>query len=770
MADNRPPIEEDIRHDDLEFDPSIEPKEAKAWLNLLEESETAFEPWNLHCDRTDTRYANLARLADMERTKEFQLFWADCEVLKPAIYAKAPVVVVVPKFKDRRAVWQAASETMERCARVTFDLAQIDSLMLQVRDDLALTSRGVAWCRYESGKGRGYYKHEKVCIDFKHRRDFLHSVSRCWSEVTWVAGASYLTRAQARRRFYETSGDEYQDAEYKVDKDTQRIGGADNRERAKFWEIWDRDNERVVWVSNGCEHILDDADPHLELLNFFPCPRPAYGTCQRGSLVPVPDVMQYRDQLEEVNLLTGRIHALSDSLEVKGFYPAGGGELADAIQTAMKIHTPGSVLVPVSNWAAFGGSKEVIIWLPIDMIAQTVTALVELRKQIIQDIYEIIGLSDIMRGSTDARETLGAQELKSQYGGTRVRDKQHELERIARDIGYIACEIICDKFKDETIVEMAQMQLPTRKGQHDEIMRIQQQLAVVQQQLQQKLPQLQQMQQNNPEQAQQIQQGVQMQMAQGQERIRSISAKPNIEQVLKFLRDNRARTFTLDIETDSTILADENADKQRRTEFLTVLSTTLQPLMQMVAAEPQMAEFAGEVLKFSTAPYRAGRALEGAIDDMAEMAKQRGDQGKGEDPTTATNRTAIQIETIKQQRQAERDKADVALKAQELQMTDRHKIMEIQSKQQIEMARIQQKQQDEAIKAQSANQKAMHDREAHQADLLGKQQDMQLNAQKAAMAQAAHQARQGDMAARQSERQAAQAFKQSQPPGGRPGL
>ena len=122
----------------------------------------------------------------------------------------------------------------------------------------------------------------------------------------------------------------------------------------------------MVWVAKGCEDILDEDDPHLDLREFFPCPKPAYGTVQRGSLVPVPDVLQYQDQLEELNLLTGRIHALSDALEVKGFYPAGGGELADAIETAIKIKTPGRVLVPISNWAAFGGTKEIIIWLPID--------------------------------------------------------------------------------------------------------------------------------------------------------------------------------------------------------------------------------------------------------------------------------------------------------------------------------------------------------------------------------------------------------------------
>ena len=181
-------------------------------------------------------------------------------------------------------------------------------------------------------------------------------------------------------------------------------------------------------------YILDEDDPHLELQNFFPCPKPAYGAVQRGSLIPVPDVLQYKDQFDEINLLTGRIHALSDAVEVKGFYPAGGAEMADAIQAAVPAKTPGRLLVPIANWAAFGGTKEVIIWLPIDMIATTITALVALRKQIIEDIYQIMGLSDIMRGATDPNETLGAQQTEAQYGTSRIRDKQKEMVRMARDL------------------------------------------------------------------------------------------------------------------------------------------------------------------------------------------------------------------------------------------------------------------------------------------------------------------------------------------------
>jgi hypothetical protein len=87
------PRDEDIRHDDLEFNVSLEPSSAKAWLNLLQEAEAVMEPWNLHCDKIDRLHASLERLSERGRDKEFQMFWANCEVMKPSIYAKPPVPV-----------------------------------------------------------------------------------------------------------------------------------------------------------------------------------------------------------------------------------------------------------------------------------------------------------------------------------------------------------------------------------------------------------------------------------------------------------------------------------------------------------------------------------------------------------------------------------------------------------------------------------------------------------------------------------------------------
>jgi hypothetical protein len=766
MADDEPPgkpPEEDLRGDDYEFNPKVEPKSSKTWLNMLDESEEAFDDWHDRCDNIDKMYANLMRLADNVRDKQFQMFWANCEVIKPSIYAKPPVPVVVPKFKDRRPVYQASSEIAERCATVAFDLTRINDLMLLVRDDVAMRSRGVAWCRYE-GEGSGYDQ-ERVCIDFKNRRDFLHSVSRNWREVTWVAGASYLTRGEARKRFRESSGDAYRDAEYAVNRDSKSIGGADSRQRAKFWEIWSKSEKRVLWVTKGCDKILDEEEPHLRLTNFFPCPKPAYGTVQPGSLVPVPDVMQYRDQLEEINLLTSRIHALSDALEAKGFYPSGGTELSDAVQAAVAHKSPGRLLVPIANWAAFGGTKEIVVWLPIDMIAQTITGLVALRKQIIEDIYQIMGLSDIMRGATDPNETLGAQQLKTQYGSTRIRDKQAEMVRLARDLVEITVEIIFQKFNPVTIIEMSQTELPTMQM-------VQQQVGQIMQQMQQQRmqamqiaanPQMQQMAMQKPEMAQQALQQVQQAEATAQAHITQLQEKPTIEQVLHFLSSNRSRVFVLDIETDSTIQIDEQAEKKQRGEFVGMMSSLLPQLAAMVGAEPKTAPFAGEMLKFSVAPFRAGRSMDGAINELVELLKQKGSQPQ---PNPEADKIAAlkEVEMAKIEQKKQSDLADLKVKQDELIQKDRHHQEQMKNERLIAAGNLNAKAADGEAKAEVQQQKLVENREAHQAHMFEKAQDLELNAQKAQMAATAAQNKQTDMAAKADERRAQQQFKMSQPP------
>jgi hypothetical protein len=632
-------------------------KSARSWLALIKRAQKVFETWQKKADSLDRLYANLERLSNTVRDREYQIFWANVQVIGPSIYSRPPVPVVVPAFRDQRELPRQSSELLERCAVTTFRLEDIDSVMRLLRDDMIRVGRGVPWLRYSTEDD-----YQCVCIDHVDRQDFVHDPARKWKEVDWGAKRSWLTRAQARKRFYATSGNEYKQATYAVRKDDNDI--TDGQLKAGFWELWSKSANKVIWVAEGCENVLDEGPPHLDLEGFFPFPKPAFSTLQPGSLVPVPDMLFYKDQLEEINEITARVAALTQSLKLKGFYPAGAGEIGDAVEAAIKSTTDNAVLIPVSNWSMFGGgaAKDMIVWLPIEMVVETITALVELRKQLIDDVYQITGLSDIMRGDTDAQETLGAQQIKAQYGSIRVHDRQSELVRVARDITSIACEIMAENFSADTLLDMSQMQVPSNAEIAKQVGPIKKEFAALAKELEaaKQDPEVQQAAQKNPDAAKQVMEAAQ-QKAQGlEQQIQQLEQTVTIEQIVAFLRDNRMRPFTLDIETDSTIAPDEAAQQQRATEFTTAIGTYLGQAIPLVESVPQTAPVAAAFLKFIASQFRVGREIEGTIDKFADQMAQMGDQPKG--PTPAQQQ--MQLDQTKMEMQAQLDKANMTIEQQ----------------------------------------------------------------------------------------------------------
>jgi hypothetical protein len=147
--------------------------------------------WQAKADSLDKLYANLNELAAMGRDRQFQMFWANIQVLGPSIYSRPPIPVVVPRFKDRKPVPRMASELLERCTVVGFELQDIDGVMRLVRDDLTVVARGCGWVRYEANEdGKG----QQVCIEYADRKDFLTDPARTWKEVDKVAKRSWLDK------------------------------------------------------------------------------------------------------------------------------------------------------------------------------------------------------------------------------------------------------------------------------------------------------------------------------------------------------------------------------------------------------------------------------------------------------------------------------------------------------------------------------------------------------------------------------------------------
>jgi hypothetical protein len=273
--------------------------------------------------------------------------------------------------------------------------------------------------------------------------------------------------------------------------------------------------------------------------------------------------------------------------------------------------------------------------------------------------------------------TSCAEQLKSQYGSVRVREKIDELQRIARDTARIAGEILAEKFDPETLIEMAQMEIPTKAELEKQVKELKKaaegEMDALEKQAQQMVEQAQASgQQVDPQQAeQQFNQAQQQIIAKYQPQLDAIGKTVPREDVMNFLRDQKTRAFAIDIETDSTVMTDELAEKQARGEFLqafTGASAAIQPLL--MAGEPG-AKLAGAMLKFSLAPFRAGRELDGLIDDFVEsapaaLAQQGG--GEGEAALAEANMQLAQAELQKAQAQTEKVQADAALKSQDLQL------------------------------------------------------------------------------------------------------
>jgi hypothetical protein len=209
---------------------------------------------------------------------------------------------------------------------------------------------------------------------------------------------------------------------------------------------------------------------------------------------------------------------------------------------------------------------------------------------------------------------LGAQQLKSQYGSIRVRDRQNELVRIARDVTRIEAEIMAENFEPQTLLAMSQVDdLPSAAD-------IQQQMMQLQQQVQQTVAQ-------NPEAAQDPQM---IEQAKGQ--LQQLQGTVTVEKVMELLRSQRIRPFVLEIETDSTIQPAEDAAKQRATEFVTAVGGFMAQAVPLAQTVPQAVPLTVEMLKFVAGQYRAGRELDSVLDKFAEDMKQVASQPPPPDP------------------------------------------------------------------------------------------------------------------------------------------
>ena len=625
------------------------------WYNCIATYERTFKEWEGRSDKIVKRYRDDNRTRNNPNAK-FNILWSNVQTITPAVFARLPRPDVSRRFRDNDPIGRVASMMLERALEYEVEhYGDYASAMKQAVQDRLLGGRGTAWVRYEphivgemGGEAEdmpddglqvtedideaetegGIYRenqerieYECAPVDYVHWRDFGLTVARTWEEVTAVWRKVYMGRPALVERFGEELGNLIPlDTKPETSKSFNEKMG-EGASEAVVYEIWDKTTGQVLWLSKSLGRILDTRDDPLQLENFWPCPKPMFSTLTTDSLIPVPDYVLYQDQARQLDTLADRIDGFIQALKVRGVYDASEPSL-------QRLFTEGenNALLPVKNYGAFsekGGMAGAINLVDIAPIAQGLQMAYQAMEQVKSQIYEIMGIADIQRGQTDPSETLGAQIIKSNNASGRLKTMQHDVVNFATTLLQIKAQIICQHFTDDTIVKISgAMQL-------------------------------------------------------------SPQDQALIPQALALLKDEPAKNFRIEVTSDSMIYQDEQQEKQNRIEFLSAVSSYIQTALPVAQGAPELTPLLMEMLKFGVTAFKAGKQMEGMIDETADKFREQAKamEGQPKPPTPEIQKLQMQaqmdqakmqaqsqLEQQKMQMQMELEKAKQEYQAQENQL------------------------------------------------------------------------------------------------------
>ena len=582
-------------------------------------------------------------------TIPFNVLYSNTETMLPAVYSALPRPVVQRRFKDEDPLGKAAAQAGQRGLEFmldtnidgydTFD----DGMKSAVLDGL-LPGRGVTALKYDYEEGEmdapegaaegeaeptPFKKSELVCVDSISWNRVCFGYAKKWSKVPWASYECHIDREEAVRLFGEekaaliqyTKGEETDNEEDRTDtNDDDRNTG--EKKTALVYQIWDKAGGRKVrYISpQYADGFLKVEDDPLELTGFFNCPRPLQFIEKSNDLLPVALYCLYENQAEELNRITLRINRLVEACKARGVFDS---ELGDDIKNLFEADD--NQLVPAdkaSSLAAEKGLQNAIWFAPIDVIMAVLDRLYVAREACKAVIYEINGISDILRGSTKASETFGAQELKSQWGTMRLKPKQGEVQRYARDLLRMMLEIAASKFSDETWAKMTGLPF-LLEAKYNELTAVAQ---AMQAQVQVEQAQAAQMAQAAQAQGQQVpppQPGpAQQKLAQVMQELQ----RPRWSRVLEMLRDDMQRAYRIDIETNSTVQPEAVEDQKNISEVMTALGQYLNGITPLVVSGAMPFQAAQAMMLAIVRRFRFGPEIEDYIKQM--QAPKPPDDGK----------------------------------------------------------------------------------------------------------------------------------------------
>ena len=452
---------------------------ARRWSTEIEAAVKELTKFHEDGDKIVERY--LDKRDDWGREESrVNLFWSTVKVLLSMLYARPPKASVSRAFQDSDDDQaRVAGQILQRLLNKSFDdnISAWDAAVRQGIEDWLVVGAGQVWLRYEvetaleevpaqfdplSGVEIAPAQTverivaEDAPCDYVFWKDFLYSPARTWGEVRWVARRVYMTREQLEARF----GPEIAKVVPMVRRQSKQGEPQvknDPWARAEVFEIWCKENRKVYWFAKGMDTILDYKDDPLGLENFFPCPKPLAANVTSSNFIPRADYIFAQDQFKELDEINTRITWLTRAAKVVGVYDKSAGDSVGRVL----LQAGENQLIPVDNWAMFaegGGIKGKMEFVPIEAVVNCIDRLRQYRADKTQQIYEVLGISDIMRGASRASETAAAQQIKAQFGSTRMQLSQFYIAEWITHALRIKAEIIAKHWQPETIVRASNIE------------------------------------------------------------------------------------------------------------------------------------------------------------------------------------------------------------------------------------------------------------------------------------------------------------------------
>lgn len=664
------------------------------WSNEIKDAQKRDKDYRKEGERIRKIYSGASK-----KHIPFNILYSNTETLAPACYSSTPKPIVQRRFKDPDEIGRASAMVGQRTLEFLLDTniegyETFDACMKDVVLDALLPGRGVGRVKYEAdvaaipqpqaesakaddsvGMGEGaeplppleQKNWESVCAEHVDWDRVYFGYAKKWSKVPWIAFEHFMDKVEAARMFGEEVANKmiFESGNEREDKwEGQRKSDDSNvdkeRKTCLVYEIWKKRGKKVFFVApNYQEGYLKEEDDPLELTGFYPMPKPIMFVSKTGDLNPTALYELYENQATELNKISVRINRIVDAIKVRGAYD---GSLGETLENLMKGDD--NTLIPTANASSIaieGGLDKYIWFMPLNMLVAVLKELVAARNECKQVIYEVTGIADVLRGASDANETLGAQQLKNQWASMRIKMLQKEVVRYGRDMLRLMLEVAAKHFSPETFAQMTGLPFVTaeQKAQAQAL------LAAAQ--------------------AEGQRLGVSLEQAPPQikqtiDQAQATLKTPDWEAVIDLLKNDLQRAYRIDVETNSTIEANENEDKKNITEAMAALGQFIQGVTPLVEQGIMPFAAAKSMLLAIVRKFRFGTEVEEEIKSMQAPQQKPDPAAEAEKTKAAAEDKRTQADLQMMERKAQLESEQMARDAEYAAEEHRQKMAELAAK------------------------------------------------------------------------------------------